>query len=261
MGSRLEGEIKPDAMPPLHQYVGNPLLTKFLNAFYDAGVSDSHSGFRVFTREALETMDLETDGMEFASEMIMEAGASDLKIAEVPIVYHERVGEANLDSFRDGWRHVRFMLLNAPGYLFTGPGVGLAGLGVLMMVLCLSGLSLGGVSFGIHTMVAGSMATLVGAQVASLGLFARLVSDPIRRASDPISSLITERIKLEHGATAGLLLFCVGGVYTGAAAWQWITSGFVELPVLMSNIAALTATVLGVQMVFSSFFFSAVADA
>jgi glycosyltransferase involved in cell wall biosynthesis len=102
MGSRLGGEIKDGAMPALHRYVGNPLLTAFLNLFYDAGVSDAHSGFRVIRRDVLQELDLETDGMEFASEMIMEAGAQGLEIAEEPITYHEREGKATLDSFQDG---------------------------------------------------------------------------------------------------------------------------------------------------------------
>ena len=90
MGSRLEGEILPGSMPALHEHIGNPLLTKFLNVFYDAGVSDAHSGFRVFTRDALDRLDLSSDGMEFASEMLMKASMNDLRIEEVPIVYHER---------------------------------------------------------------------------------------------------------------------------------------------------------------------------
>nr|WP_276411620.1 glycosyltransferase family 2 protein [Halomicroarcula sp. XH51] len=99
MGSRLKGTIEKGSMPTLHKHIGNPLLTKFLNSFYGAGVSDAHSGFRVFSREALETLDLRSNGMEFASEMIMEAGAKGLEIAEVPIVYHEREGEETLESF------------------------------------------------------------------------------------------------------------------------------------------------------------------
>ncbi len=110
-------------MPLLHQYVGNPLLTRFLNSFYGAGVSDAHSGMRVLSKEAWEQMECDSPGMEFASEMIMEAGARDLTIEERPITYHEREGEATLESFQDGWRHVRFMLVNAPGYLFSIPGI------------------------------------------------------------------------------------------------------------------------------------------
>jgi glycosyltransferase involved in cell wall biosynthesis len=114
MGSRLRGEIKPGSMAKLHRYIGNPLLTRFLNFFYDADVSDAHSGMRVIRREALSELTLESDGMEFASEMIMAASTAGLDIRETPITYHERTGEATLDSFHDGWRHVRFIPVNAP---------------------------------------------------------------------------------------------------------------------------------------------------
>jgi Glycosyltransferases involved in cell wall biogenesis len=109
IGSRLDGEIRPEAMPPLHQYVGNPMLTRLLNTLFDAEFSDAHSGFRVFTSDALAEINPETTGMEFASEMLINAAHEDLQVEEVPITYHPRVGEAELESFRDGWRHVRFM--------------------------------------------------------------------------------------------------------------------------------------------------------
>jgi glycosyltransferase involved in cell wall biosynthesis len=110
IGSRLAGEIRPGAMPPLHQYIGNPVLTQMLNTLFDADFSDTHSGFRVFTREALDAMNPQTTGMEFASEMLIGAAREGLSVEEVPITYHQRVGEAKLESFRDGWRHVRYML-------------------------------------------------------------------------------------------------------------------------------------------------------
>ncbi len=258
MGSRLEGEIKPGAMPSLHQYVGNPLLTKFLNAFYGAGVSDAHSGFRIFTRDAYETMDLETTGMEFASEMIMEAGAQDLDIVETPIVYHEREGEETLDSFSDGWRHVRFMLVNAPGYLFSVPGLllGLAGLAV--MGIAYTGVSMGNVTLGTHSMIAGSLLTIVGYQIGSLGVFATVTSDPIQKPTDPITERVTTSLSLEHGATAGLMLFGVGSLYAAALVYQWVTSGFASLEFTLNSLIAFTAIIIGLQTVFSSFFLSAI---
>lgn len=260
MGSRLDGEIKPGAMPPLHQYIGNPLLTKFLNTFYGAGVSDAHSGFRVFRRDALEALEVDSDGMEFASELIMDAGARGLVIEERPIVYHEREGEATLDSFHDGWRHVRFMLVNAPGYLYSLPGLAMMGLGGLLMTLCLTGVSLGATSFGLHTMVGGSLLTLAGAQIAAFAVFATVTSNPIQVPSDPVTGLIVNRIKLKHGATAGLLVLGAGAVYVVLMGARWVASGFSTLPVLMADIAAMTAVVFGVQLVFSSFFLSSVAE-
>lgn len=258
MGSRLEGEIKPGSMPKLHQYIGNPLLTKFLNVFYGAGVSDAHSGYRVFHRDVLGELDLETTGMEFASEMIMEAGARDLDIEEIPITYLPREGEATLDSFQDGWRHVRFMLLNAPGYLFSIPGILMGLFGTLVMAIAMFNIPIGGVTLGPHSMIAGSLLTLVGYQVASMGVFATVGSNPIRRPNDPLTDWIVESLTLELGATAGLILFAAGAVYATYLAVTWIASGYSMLPLLMSDILAFTAIVLGVQTVFGSFFMSAV---
>lgn len=259
MGSRLEGEIRDGSMPTLHKYVGNPMLTAFLNAFYGAGVSDAHSGFRVFSREALETLDLESDGMEFASEMIMEAGAKDLKIAEKPIIYHEREGEETLDSFSDGWRHVRFMLVNAPGYLFSVPGMAMGLAGLFVMTLAFGSVSIGTFTPGFHSMVAGSLLVLVGFQVFNLGVFSTVASDPIQKPSDPFTNRLAEELRLERGVTAGLALFGAGAVYAAYLVSQWAASGFTTLPLLMGDIVAFTAIILGLQTVFGSFFLSTVA--
>jgi hypothetical protein len=260
MGSRLEGEIREGSMPTLHQHVGNPLLTKFLNVFYGAGVSDAHSGFRVFSRDALETMDLETTGMEFASEMIMEAGARDLEIHETPIVYHEREGEETLDSFRDGWRHVRFMLLNAPGYLFSIPGLVLMGLGVLLMGLVSLGGDFGSMTLGVRTQMAGSLFAITGLQIASFGVFASVAGDPISQPRDPVTEYVGTRMSLETGATLGLAVFALG---VGYAAWmvtQWTGSGFADVPSVGTSLVAFTAIVVGMQTVFGSFFIGAISD-
>nr|WP_238994002.1 glycosyltransferase [Halobellus captivus] len=259
MGSRLEGEIEPGAMPALHQYVGNPLLTRFLNAFYDAGVSDAHSGFRAFRADILDELKLETTGMEFASEMIMDAGARDLTIAEIPIVYYEREGEATLESFRDGWRHVRFMLLNAPSYLFSIPGLVMGLLGLLVMVVAVSNVSLGGASFGTHTAIAGSLLTLVGFQVANMGAFATIGSDPIQRPNDPFTNAFIEHVTLERMSTLGLALFLAGAGYAVWLVVQWAQTGFTRLPMVVGDVVAFTAIVLGVQIVFNAFFMSAIA--
>jgi Glycosyltransferases involved in cell wall biogenesis len=236
-------------------------LTAFLNAFYDAGVSDSHSGFRIFTREAYERMDLQTDGMEFASEMIMDAGARDLEIVEVPIVYHEREGEANLESFRDGWRHVRFMLLNAPGYLFSAPGIGLGIFGFVVMGIAYTGVSLGGITLGTHSMIAGSLLTIVGYQIFTLGLFSTVGSDPIRRVDDPVTNVLEGRLTLERGALLGTGLLVGGGLYAASLVATWVGTGFSALPFTLASLVAFTAIVLGLQTVFSAFFLSEIADA
>jgi hypothetical protein len=260
MGSRLEGEIEDGAMPPLHQYVGNPLLTTFLNGFYDAEVSDAHSGFRVFRRDVLDELGLETDGMEFASEMIMEAGAQNLDIEEVPIVYHEREGEETLDSFQDGWRHVRFMLVNAPGYLFSVPGLLLGVFGLSIMTVAWSGVTVGGVSPGINSMIVGSLLTIVGYQTGSLGIFATVASDPIQKPADSVTRALTEQVSLERGATLGLVVFGLGALTAGGLVYRWAANGFILLGFTKTALSAFTAIVIGLQTVFSSFFLSMIAD-
>ncbi|MFC7081426.1 glycosyltransferase family 2 protein [Halorussus caseinilyticus] len=261
LGSRLDGKIKSGAMPPLHQYVGNPLLTKFLNVFYDAGVSDAHSGFRVIDREVLDRLDLRSDGMEFASEMIMEASAKGLRIEEVPITYHEREGEATLDSFRDGWRHVKFMLINAPSYLFSVPGLAFFLFGVLTMALTLADARLGNATLGINSMIAGSLLTIIGFQIATLAVFSSIAADPIKRPRDFITNWIRAKFKLEHGASMGLLLYSIGTVYVTLVVAQWATSGYDTVPFAVRSMVAFTAIVLGTQTIFSSFFFSMLAQA
>ncbi|RJX43393.1 glycosyltransferase family 2 protein [Halonotius aquaticus] len=256
LGSRLAGEIKDGAMPPLHKYIGNPLLTWFLNAFYDAGVSDAHSGFRVVTREALETMELESDGMEFASEMIMDAASKGLTIEEVPITYHEREGEATLESFTDGWRHVKFMLVNAPGYLFSLPGIVLGVIGVLIMGLGYTGTSIAGQPFGIHSLIAGSLLTLLSYQIGSLGLLSEISSDPIQASRDPITKWIRQHFTLERGILVGIGLVGIGSAMVSLFVWRWVQSGFVELPPLRGDIVAFTLIVVGIQTIFGSFFMS-----
>lgn len=257
MGSRLNGEIRPEAMPPLHQYIGNPLLTKFLNLFYDAGVSDAHSGMRVFSRDAYEEMDCCSTGMEFASEMIMAAGESGLTIKEEPITYHPRRGEANLESFPDGWRHVRFMLLNAPGYLFSLPGVALFAGGLLVMLSVFSGVRFAGIGFGTHSLIMGCLSVLVGFQVANFGVFATIAGDPVRRPTDPYTNWILDRLTLERGAVAGGVLFIAGIGYHGLMLSRWAAGG--TMPLLNGDIVGMTVLVLGLQLIFASFLLSTVA--
>ena len=254
MGSRLGGTIEPGAMPLLHQYVGNPLLTRFLNVFYDAGVSDAHSGFRVFRREMISELDLRTDGMEFASEMIMEATVRNFDIEEVPITYSEREGEETLDSFHDGWRHMKFMLLNAPGYVFSAPGGLFVLLGAVTMAVSLLGVRFSEIYFGTYTMIAGSLLAIVGYQIASLAVFSFLAANPIRSPKDPISDWLIEHLDLEHGLLAGWLFLVAGGAYVAGMMYRWVASGYTALPFLNLHIVAFTAIVIGVQTVFSAFF-------
>ncbi len=145
-------------MPPLHRYVGNPVLTGILNLFYGTGVSDAHCGMRAFRRDALRSLDLRMPGMEFASEMVIRASKAGLKIDEIPIEYHPRRGESKLNSFRDGWRHLRFLLIHSPTHLFMIPGAVLfADRPSLTMLAMLADLNLLGRQWDLHAMIAAAM--------------------------------------------------------------------------------------------------------
>jgi hypothetical protein len=201
--------------------------------------------------------------MEFASEMIMAASAQGYTIAEVPITYHERVGEATLDSFRDGWEHLRFMLVNAPGYLFSIPGAALAGIGLIIMALAFvnatfTGIAEGPIIFGLRSMVAGSLLTIVGYQVASLGVFATVTTDPIRRPDDPTTEWVLSHLTLERGLGVGLAIVILGSLYAGSIIFTWIIQGYEALPRLTHDILAFTIIVLGIQTVFGSFFLGSI---
>jgi glycosyltransferase involved in cell wall biosynthesis len=261
IGSRFKGKILKGAMPWLHRYIGNPILTWFLNFFFKAGVSDAHSGFRAFTREALEKMNLRCHGMEFASEMIIRAVWAGLRIKEVPITYYPRQAESKLHSFRDGWRHLKFMLLYASSYLFILPGMSLFTLGMVLALLISVGLAgFGSISLGIHSLIASSLLAIVGYQLIFLGLAGKIYRAKIDIQNDRIAEFFTKRLSLEKGATIGLLIFLAGFAYTAYLVWKWIDSGFKNLPMLYQDILSFTLLVIGLQTIFSSFFLSMLSE-
>src|SRR4051794_8794481 len=150
MGDRMDN-IHPGAMPWLHRYVGNPILTGLLNVFFRTGVKDAHCGMRGLRRDVLPVLDLRTTGMEFASEMVIRAAKEKLDIRQLPIEYHPREGESKLSSFRDGWRHLRFLLVHSPTYLFVIPGLGLAIGGALIALTVLAEIEIFGRQWQLHT--------------------------------------------------------------------------------------------------------------
>src|SRR5215203_5664640 len=161
MGDRMDN-IQPGAMPWLHRYVGNPILSGILNLFFRTGVRDAHCGMRGLRRDALPRLDLRSPGMEFASEMVIRASKARLDIREFPIEYHPRGGESKLSSFRDGWRHLRFLLVHSPTHLFMIPGAVTAVLGALVSLTVLAQLAVLGRNWDLHAMVAGALLMIVG---------------------------------------------------------------------------------------------------
>src|SRR5579871_6432393 len=164
MGDRMDN-IQPGAMPWLHRYVGNPVLTGILNLFFRTGVGDAHCGMRALRRDVLPILDLRTTGMEFASEMVIRASKANLVISEVPIEYHPRGGESKLSSFRDGWRHLRFLLVHSPNHLFIAPGAAMALLGGLIELIVISNLAVFGRQWDIHALIGGALLAIVGTQI------------------------------------------------------------------------------------------------
>lgn len=262
MGSRFRGEIKPGAMPFLHRWLGNPLLTGIGNLFFHNRLSDYHCGLRGFKRQAILDLNLRTNGMEFASEMVIKAALASLKIAEVPIVLWPdgRLRQPHLRTWRDGWRHLRFMLLYSPNWLFIIPGITLFGLGfVILLALVRGPLDIGRLHFDLHYMVLGSLLALIGFQVVTLGLYAKVyaVSEHFEEKSR-ILNLIFRYFNLERGILLGSVIF-VGGLGLNLyILFLWLTGDFAfgGQPRLREAILAMTLMVIGLQTVFSSFFLS-----
>jgi glycosyltransferase involved in cell wall biosynthesis len=255
MGDRMDN-IHPGAMPWLHRYVGNPILTGLLNMFFSTGIKDAHCGMRALRRDVLPRLDLRTTGMEFASEMVIRAAKEQLRIAEFPIEYHPRGGESKLSSFRDGWRHLRFLLVHSPTHLFIVPGALLAGLGTLIVALVGGGLDVAGRSWGIHALIGGALLMIVGTQVLALGLCAHAYGTYFMGARDPWFDRMRARFRLEHGLLLGGAFMLVGLALGGVIVATWISHGFGSLADEHLAVVAATLLIVGIQIFFSSFLLS-----
>ena len=255
IGSRFEGTIHGDAMPFLNRFVGNPILTGMLNLMFGVKVSDAHCGMRALRKDALPALDLHSTGMEFASEMVFKAYRRGLTVSEIPIDYYPRVGESKLNRFGDAWRHVRFMLLYSPSWLYLYPGAALLGLGIVgMLALATGPVDILGRTWQIHTMLGFVALTLIGAQVIQLGVFARTYARVRIGEHDPLLDRLGGRLKLEHGLLFGgalVLLAFAGLVAVGA---EWALAGFGTLGRVYETALLATGLGLGIQIVFASFF-------
>ncbi|HXP29377.1 MAG TPA: glycosyltransferase family 2 protein [Solirubrobacteraceae bacterium] len=255
IGDRMDN-IQPGAMPWLHRYIGNPILTGLLNVFFRTGISDAHCGMRALRRDVLPRLDLRTTGMEFASEMVIRASKEHLQIAEFPIEYHPRGGESKLSSFRDGWRHLRFLLVHSPNHLFIVPGAILAGIGTLIVVLVGAGLSFFGRAWGVHAIIGGALLMIVGTQVLALGLCAHAYGTYFMGERDPWFDRMRSRYRLEHGLLLGGLFTLVGLVMGGVIVATWIAHGFGSLADERLAVIAASLIIVGIQIFFSSFLLS-----
>jgi hypothetical protein len=261
MGNRFRGGIRPGAMPWLHRYVGNPVLTGILNLFFRTPIGDAHCGLRAFRKEAYQSLGLSCPGMEFASEMVVKASLHGQRIAEVPVVLHPdgRDRPPHLRSFRDGWRHLRLLLLLCPLWLYLIPAGLLMGAGLGLMAWLTPGpRPVGGTVLDVHTMLLGALCVLMGYQTAWLWAFARVYG----RASgmvpeDRVTRGVMRAVTVERGALTGLALLVVGLVLNLWLVREWVGRDLGPLDVQVTLRYALwgfTAMVLGLQTVYGSFF-------
>lgn len=261
MGNRFLGGIKPGAMPALHRYLGNPILSSIGRLLFRSPCGDFHCGLRGFTKEAAHKMDLRTEGMEFASEMVVKATLMNLRITEVPTTLSPdgRDRPPHLRSWRDGWRHLRFLLLYCPSWLFLYPGLLLMALGVLVWVWLLPGTrTIAQVNFDVHTMLYAAGAVLLGFQLVAFWLFTKVftISEGLL-PEDPRLRRIMRLANLEAGLIVGCVLMALGIGFTLNAVIAWsgrpgLDPAF-EFRRLIPLVVAIT---LGGQIVFSSFFLS-----
>ena len=254
MGNRLSS-IDPGAMS-LTSRIGNPLLTGFLRLLHSTPAGDAHCGLRAVRRGVLPELDLRSTGMEFASEMVIRASKVGLDVREVPIALHVRGGESKLSPFRDGWRHLRLILIYSPTALFIVPGLVIVGLSVLLGLAVFTHVSLFGRGYYVHTLIGASALAIVGTQVVGLGLCGRAYAVYVMGERDPWLQRMQGRFRLEHGLLLGLAVAVVGFTLGGFVVGIWIDHGFGTLGEERLAILAMTFAVIGIQVFFTSFLLS-----
>jgi glycosyltransferase involved in cell wall biosynthesis len=255
VGNRM-ANIQPGAMPWLHRYIGNPLLSGFLNLLFRTGVDDAHCGMRALRRSVLERLELRTTGMEFASEMVIRAAKEKLDIRQFAIAYYPRGGESKLSSFRDGWRHLRFLLLHSPNHLFVTPGAVIGSIGVLIQAAVVLHFGFFGRQWDIHAVIGGALLSIVGTQIVTLGIFAHAYGTYFMGERDQWFARMRARYKLEHGLALGAAITLGGVALGGWIVFGWVSGGFGVLAEDNLAVVAATLVIIGIQVFFSSFLLS-----
>lgn len=263
MGNRFKGGIAPGAMPWLHRYVGNPVLSFIGRLFFGIKIKDFHCGIRGFDRQKMMALELQSEGMEFASEMVVKSALFGLKLAEVPTSLKKsgRPGPSHLNTWRDGWRHLRFLLLYSPAWLFLYPGVFLLVLGALLSGLLISKpIQFFGIVLDIHTLMYANLLVILGYQSVVIYFFTRMFA--YERKLLPAAPDMREAFSwfsMELGLLLGLGMLAVGLFVSADAFLGWNKLGFSSLdPTVTSRevVPAITLIILGFQTVLYSFFFS-----
>lgn len=256
IGNRLKN-IKKGAMPLLHQYIGNPFLTKVLNFSFKTRISDSHCGMRAFTREALDTMKLKTGGMEFASEMVIEAADKGLRIKEIPITYYTREAPSKLRSFEDGWRHLRFIMLYKPIPFLFIPGLFVFMLGFFLTLLILiTGEDV--VTTRLHSFILASFLLIIGSNIISTGIYLKAYSavHGISGKGDIFIERLLNYHSLEKEIIIGSALIGIGMFFGITVIITWMQSGYGSLSEVETAIMAMDFAAIGILMIFMSILLS-----
>jgi glycosyltransferase involved in cell wall biosynthesis len=244
-------------MPWHHQYIGNPLLSFLVKAFFKVKIHDIHCGARAIRRSAFERIVLYTRGMEFASEMIIKCAKQDMRIEEIPITYRARIGTSKLNSFSDGWRHLRFILLYSPLVLFLLPGALLFLLGFVSMgIMYFATPQIFGLQLYVHPMFFSSLLMIVGYELILFAGFARTYAITHLGDKDTFLEPLYRKITIEKAGLVGIILSTIGGAIYIFIFAKWIRSGFGSLDEIKNGVVALTLITLGIQTFFSAFMFS-----
>ncbi len=254
VGNRLHG-VQPGAMPLLSR-VGNPLLSGFLNVLYRTNVHDAHCGMRAVRREVLPVLNLRTVGMEFASEMVIRATREGLDVREVPIELHPRVGTSKLSPFRDGWRHLRVILVYNPTFLFMLPGAVMLGAGSLVTLLVFVQVPVFGRGLYVHSLILGCLLILLGVQAIGLGLCARAYGAYFISDQDETFDRLRARFRLEHGLLLAAIVVVTGVVLFAFVFGRWAAHGFGVLSETRVAILGATLIAVGGEIFFTSFLLS-----
>src|SRR6266498_6017374 len=254
IGNRLRS-IRPGAMPWLSR-LGNPLLSGFLNVLHRTNVRDVHCGMRALRRDVLPVLNLRTVGMEFASEMVIRATRERLDVREVPIELHPRVGTSKLSPFRDGWRHLRVILVYNPTFLFLLPGAVMLLAGSLITLLVFVEVPVFGRELYIHSLIIGCLFILLGVQAIGLGLCARTFGVYFISEQDELFQTLRARLRLEHGLALAAIVFAAGLALFGVVLGRWVAHGLGSLSEVRLAILAATVIAAGAQIFFTSFLLS-----
>jgi len=257
VGNRFSSPEIKKVMPWLHRKIGNPFLSFLVRIFFNAKIKDVHCGMRLISKKALELIDLNTTGMEFASEMVIKVAKKKLPIGEIDISYRERLGESKLRSFSDGWRHLRFILLYSPLLLFLLPGLILSITGVLgMIILYFSNPNIFGFNFYVHPMFVFSVMIILGYQLITFAAFSKIYAISHLGDRNELIESLFKKITIERAGILGLSVILIGLFIYILIFIKWYASGFGQLNEIKNSITALTLLVVGVQTFFSAFMFS-----